>query len=148
MDYKTVIAKYQDVQGGILEAFNAVQKELSYLPEEVIVEAARVFNIPVAEAYGVATFYSMYSVVPRGKNVIRICESAPCHIAGANDVIAALERELGISMGESTQDGLFALEFTECVGQCQATPVITVNGQPFFDVNPAVVPDILAKFKE
>lgn len=148
MDYKAVIAKYQDTKGGLLEAFNAVQKELSYLPAEVIAEAARVFNIPVSEAYGVATFYSMYSVEPRGKNVIRICESAPCHIAGANEVINALERELGIPMGESTTDGLFALEFTECVGQCQATPVITINGEPFFDVTPAKVPEILAKFQK
>ena len=148
MDYKAIIAKYRDTTGGILEAFNAVQKELSYLPEEVIAEAARIFNIPAAEAYGVATFYSMYSVEARGKNVIRICESGPCHIAGADEVIAALERELGILMGESTVDGLFALEFTECVGQCQATPVITINGEPFFDVTAAKVPGILAKFQK
>lgn len=148
MDYKTIIAKYADTQGGILEAFHAVQKQLSYLPEEVILEAAKVFDLPVAEAYGVATFYSMFSVEPRGKNVIRICESAPCHIAGTPEVIAALERELGIQMGESTNDGLFALEFTECVGQCQVTPVITINGEVFYDVSPAKVPDILAKFKK
>ncbi len=148
MDYKTVIAQYKDTQGGIIEAFHAVQAELSYLPEEVIAEAAKVFGMPVSEAYGVATFYSMFSTEPRGKNIIRICESAPCHIAGAPDVIAALERELGIEMGESTPDGLFALEFTECVGQCQATPVITINGEVFYDVSPAKVPGILAKFQK
>lgn len=148
MDYKAIISKYQNTKGGILEAFHAIQKEMSYLPEEVILEAAKVFDIPVAEAYGVATFYSMFSTELRGKNVIRICESAPCHIAGASEVIAALERELGIRMGESTSDGLFALEFTECVGQCQATPVITINGEYYFDVSPAKVPEILAKYKK
>ncbi|MBO8158901.1 NADH-quinone oxidoreductase subunit NuoE [Thermosyntropha sp.] len=145
--YKEIIASYADVPGGIIEAYHAVQKELSYLPEEAIFEAAKVFNIPVSEAYGVATFYSMFSVKPRGKNVIRICESAPCHVAGAAEVVAALERELGICMGESTPDGLFALEFTECVGQCQATPVITINGKPYLNVSPAKVPKILAEYK-
>jgi len=147
MDYKDIIAKYADMPGGIIESFHAIQKELSYLPEEAIVEAAKVFNIPAAEAYGVATFYSMFSTNSRGKNVIRICESAPCHVAGAAEVVAALERELGIKMGENTPDGLFALEFTECVGQCQATPVITINGKPYLDVSPAKIPGILAEYK-
>jgi len=147
MGYKEIIAQYADKPGGIIEAFHAVQKQYSYLPEEAVGEAAKVFNIPAAQAYGVATFYSMFSVKPRGKNVIRICESAPCHIAGAQEVVAALERELGISMGDTTSDGLFALEFTECVGQCQATPVITINSKPYFDVSPAKIPAILAEYK-
>jgi NADH-quinone oxidoreductase subunit E len=147
MDYKGIIAKYKDVPGGIIEAFHAVQKQFNYLPEEAIVEAAKIFNVPVAEAYGVATFYSYLSVEPRGKNVIRICESAPCHIAGADEVVAALERELGIMMGETTDDGKFTLEYTECVGQCQATPVITVNGKPYAGVSPAQIAAILAEYR-
>ncbi len=147
MEYKEIIAKYADVPGGMLEAFHAIQDELSFLPEEAIIEAAKVFGQPAVEAYGVASFYSMFSVEPRGKNIIRICESAPCHVAGAEQVVTALEKELGISMGESTSDGLFTLEFTQCVGQCQATPVITINGKPYHDVNPETIPDILAEYK-
>ncbi|MDD3365196.1 MAG: NAD(P)H-dependent oxidoreductase subunit E [Syntrophomonas sp.] len=147
MEYQEILAKYADMPGGMIEAFHAIQEELSYLPEEAIVQAAQVFGKPVAQAYGVATFYSMFSVKPRGKNVIRICESAPCHVAGAAEVVAALEKELGISMGSSTADGLFALEFTECVGQCQGTPVITINGKPYVDVSPAKISGILAECK-
>jgi NADH:ubiquinone oxidoreductase 24 kD subunit len=147
MDYQEILANYANVPGGMIEAFHAIQDKLSYLTEEAILEAARVFNKPVAQAYGVATFYSMFSVKPRGKNVIRICESAPCHVAGAAEVVAALEKELGISMGGSTADGLFTLEFTECVGQCQGTPVITINGKPFVDVSPAKISGILAECK-
>jgi len=147
MEYQEILAKYADMPGGMIEAFHAIQEELSYLPEEAIVQAAQVFGKPVAQAYGVATFYSMFSVKPRGKNVIRICESAPCHVAGAAEVVAALEKELGISMGNSTADGLFALEFTECVGQCQGTPVITINGKPYVDVSPAKISGILAECK-
>jgi NADH-quinone oxidoreductase subunit E len=124
-----------------------LEKELGYLPEEAVIEVARAFKVSAAEAYGVATFYSMFSTEARGRNVIRLCESAPCHVAGAAEVVAVLEKELGIRMGESTPDGTFALEFTECVGQCQATPVITVNGKPYLDVTPAMIPDILADFK-
>lgn len=147
MDYKQIIAGYAGKPGGLIEAFHAVQRELSYLPVEAVTEAANVFNVPASVAYGVATFYSMFSVESRGKNVIRICESAPCHVAGAADVVAALERELGIKMGDTTADGRFALEYTECVGQCQATPVITINGKPYLDVSPARIPAILAEFK-
>lgn len=147
MDYKQIIASYADKPGGLIEAFHAVQRELSYVPAEAVAEAATVFDVPASVAYGVATFYSMFSVESRGKNVIRICESAPCHVAGAVDVVAALERELGIRMGESTSDGQFALEYTECVGQCQATPVITINGKPYLDVSPAKIPAILAEYR-
>jgi len=147
MDYQEILAKYADMPGGMIEAFHAIQEKLNYLPEEAVVEAAKVFNKPVAQAFGVATFYSMFSVKSRGKNVIRICESAPCHVAGAAEVVAALENELGIKMGETTADGLFSLEFTECVGQCQATPVITINGKPYLDVAPAKISGIIAACK-
>ncbi len=147
MGYKEILASYKDVPGGMIEAFHAIQDIYSYLPEEAIIEAAQIFNVPVSKAYDVTTFYSMFSIKPRGKNVIRVCESAPCHIAGAADVVAALERELGIKMGESTADGKFALESTECVGQCQATPVITINGKVYLNVTPAKIPDILAEYK-
>jgi len=146
-DYRDIIAEYKDIPGGLIEAYHAIQKEFSYLPEEAIIAAAETFGIPVSQAYGVATFYAMFSVKPRGKNVIRICESAPCHIAGAAEVVEALERELGIKMGQSTADGKFALEFTQCVGQCQDAVVITINGKPYTGVTPAKVPAILAEYK-
>ncbi len=146
-DYKQIISNYKDVPGGIIEAYHAIQKEYSYIPEEAVAAAAEAFDMPKAKAYGVATFYSYLKVGKRGKNVIRICESAPCHVAGADKVVAALEKELGIKMGETTPDGKFALEFTECVGQCQATPVITINSKPYGDVTAEKVSDILAAYK-
>lgn len=146
-DYKQIISNYKDVPGGIIEAYHAIQKEYSYIPEEAVAAAAEAFDMPKAKAYGVATFYSYLKVGKRGKNVIRICESAPCHVAGADKVVAALEKELGIKMGETTPDGKFTLEFTECVGQCQATPVITINSKPYGDVTAEKISDILAAYK-
>ena len=147
MDFGNIITQFADVPGGLIEAYHAVQKKYNYLPEEAIIEAAKVFKIPAAEAYGAATFYSMFSVKKRNKHIIRICESAPCHIAGAAQVVSALEKELGIKMGENTGDGRFTLEFTECIGQCQATPVITIDDQPYFDVTPGNIPAIIAAYK-
>ena len=98
---------------------------------------------PLPRPMGVATFYSYFKVGPRGRYIIRICESAPCHVAGAAEVVAALESELGIKMGETTADGKFTLEFAECVGQCQSTPVITINSTPHLGVSAQGIPGIL-----
>ena len=144
-DYLNIIEKYKDLPGGIIEAYHALQREYNYIPEDAIGQAAEVFNMPKAKAYGVATFYSYFKVGQRGRYVIRICESAPCHVAGAAEVVNALEQQLGIKMGETTADGKFTLEFAECVGQCQATPVITINSKPYVGVSPEKVVGILAE---
>ncbi len=146
-DYKEIINAYKDLPGGIIEAYHAIQKEYSYIPEDAIMAAADAFKVSQAKAYGVATFYSYFKVGKRGKNVIRMCESAPCHVAGAAIVLAALEKELGIKVGETTADGKFTLELTECVGQCQATPVVTINSKPYGDMTPEKVAAVLAEYK-
>ncbi len=144
---KDIILSYRDKPGGIIEAYHAVQKEYNYLPEETIATAASTFGVSEAQAYGVATFYSYLSVEQRGKYIIRMCESAPCHVAGAEALIKAFEAALGIMAGETTADGKFTLELTECVGQCQATPVITINNVPYLNMSPEQVPAVLALCK-
>lgn len=146
-EYKQILSKYKDLPGGLIEAYHAIQSEYNYIPEEAVREAATVFGISASQAFGVATFYSYLKVGKRGKYIIRICESAPCHIAGATEVIVTLERELGIKMGETTADGKFTLELTECVGQCQATPVITINSVPYIDIKPSQISELLAQCK-
>ncbi len=146
-DYTEIVAGYKDKPGGIIEAYHAIQRAYNYIPEEAVAVAAQVFDMSKAEAWGVATFYSYLKVGERGRYIIRICESAPCHIAGAEEVVAALEKQLGIKMGETTADGKFTLELTECVGQCQATPVITINSKPYGDVTADGIADILAQCK-
>lgn len=146
-NYKDIIASCKDKKGGIIEAYHALQNEFNSISREALVEAARVFGISEAQAYGVATFYSYLSVEPRGKYIIRMCESAPCHVAGADELLKAIEAQLGIKVGETTPDGKFTLELTECVGQCQATPVITINSEPVFNVTANMLPQILAACK-
>lgn len=146
-EYREVIEAYKDVPGGLIEAYHALQRKYNYIPEQALIEAAQIFKVSQAQAYGVATFYSYLKVGHRGNYVIRICESAPCHIAGADKVVEALEKALGIKMGETTSDGKFTLEFTECVGQCQATPIITINSKPYENVTPEAVERILEEYR-
>jgi NADH:ubiquinone oxidoreductase subunit E len=146
-NYKDIIAAFKDKPGGIIETYHALQKEFNYIPKPAIAEAAKVFGVSEAQAYGVATFYSYLSTEPRGKYIIRVCESAPCHIAGADQVIKAIEKELGIKAGETTPDGKFTFELTECIGQCQETPVITINSVPYVGIAPEDVPAVLDKCK-
>ncbi len=146
-NYKDLIAECKGKKGGIIEAFHAIQDEFNYIPAAALQEAAREFGLSEAQAYGVATFYSYLAVEKRGKYIIRMCESAPCHVAGADELLKSLETILGIKVGQTTPDGKFTLELTECVGQCQATPVITINSKPYFNVSANKLPQILADCK-
>ena len=145
MEIKDIMSKYRDKPGGLIESYHAIQRDLNYIPREAIQEAARVFGVSEAQAYGVATFYSYLSVEPRGKYIIRMCESAPCHVAGADELLKTLEKTLGIEVGQTTPDGKFTLELTECIGQCQQTPVITINSMPYPDMSADKVSAVLAQ---
>lgn len=146
-NYKDIIVNCKDIKGGIIEAFHALQKEFNYIPREALVEAAHVFKVSEAQAYGVATFYSYLSIEKRGKYIIRMCQSAPCHVAGADELLNAMKNQLNIKVGETTPDGKFTLELTDCVGQCHATPIITINSEPIFNVTSKNLPQVLDAYK-
>lgn len=145
-DYKEIISKYNNLPGGIIEAYHDLIDQFGYLPKDALIDAATLFGISVAEAYGIATFYSMFTLEPRGKNIIRVCQSAPCYVAGSVDMVAVLKDELGIEIGETTSNNLFTLEHTECVGQCQATPVFTINGKPYAGLKPDEIAGVLTEY--
>lgn len=146
-NYSDIIIEYRDKPGGIIECFHAMQNQYNYIPEPAVEEAAKAFGVSAAQAYGVATFYSYLSVKPRGKYIVRMCESAPCHVAGAQAVWDSLEKHLGVKNGGTTADGLFTLELTECIGQCHETPVISINGDPICGVKPEEIPGLLNKYR-
>ncbi len=106
------------------------------LPREVAVIVSEVTNIPVAKIYDYISFYSMFSPVPRGKYVVRMCKSAPCHVCGAVAVMESISRTLGINPGESTEDGKFTLEYCQCLGICEHSPAIMVNDKVYKDLTP------------
>lgn len=134
IDYKAVIEPYRNVRGGIIEAMHALTQICHFLPPKALKELAKAFRMTEAEVYGVASFYSYFTVKECGTYVIRVCRSAPCHMENAKGMMELLEKELGIQAGETTEDGKFTLEWTECVGQCSHAPVYTVNREPVTDV--------------
>jgi len=139
-----IISKHRTRKGALLPILTDIQREVGYIPEAAVIETARALGIPEAKVYSTITFYTLYSTVRKGKNVIRVCESAPCHIKGAPAIVKALENALGIRMGETTRDGLFTLEFSSCIGVCGVAPAIMVNDRVYGNLTPEMIPQILA----
>lgn len=129
----------------LLDSLLALQAQDGYLTPEGLEALAKARRVPAAQIYDAASFYSMLRFSPPGKVRIQICRGAPCHVAGAAEVITALEKALGIQMGESTPDGQYALAYTECIGQCQASPSLLVNGRLYTDMSATKVTELLNK---
>lgn len=135
-------------EDSLLQVLHDVQADDNSLSEAELIQVARAMDIPLSRVYGVATFYSLYSVHPRGRFVIRVCESAPCHITGARAVIGAFEEALGIKMGETTKDRKFTLEYTSCLGVCGVAPAVMINDRVYGNLTPQKIPEVLADYDE
>ncbi len=120
----------------------------NYLSEKDLGMIAKYLNTPYSSIYGVASYYTMFSLKPRGKQIIRICQSPVCHMAGLSDIISDLQNILKINIGETTPDGLFTLETTECLGQCDKAPVMAVNEAFHGGLNTKNIEAILLNYKK
>jgi NADH-quinone oxidoreductase subunit E len=131
----------------LLVALQEAQTRLGYVSAESMTELARSLDVPVNDVYGVATFYSFIATRPLGRNVIRICKSLPCHYKDGQAIIAAITGEIGIGPGETTPDGRFSFELTNCIGLCDKAPAMLVNSDPHVDLMPEKIPGILKGYK-
>ena len=124
-----IFAKYPPDRENVLLLLHALQDRhpRNYLSAKDLRLAAGHFKTTVATLYGIATYYSMFSLVPRGKHIIRICRSPVCQLLGGGDLMAELERLLGVGPGDTTADGQFTLEAVECLGLCDIAPAITID---------------------
>ena len=136
----------KDVPGGLMPALQKAQEIYGYLPKEVMVIVAETFGVSLAEVYGVATFYSQFSLFPKGKYQVSVCLGTACYVKGSGDIYNELVKELGIESGEVTQDKKFSLDATRCVGCCGLAPVMCVNGEVFGRITAKDVKGILNKF--
>jgi len=118
-----------------------------YIPEEAVQVVAEYLNIPTNHIYGVLTFYTMYSTKPRGKNIIRLCESPPCYIKGSTNILRKLKMLLGVNTGETTKDGMFTLELCACLGVCGNAPVMMINEDVYGDLTEEKVEEIIDKIR-
>lgn len=145
---KEIALPWKGREDMLIEVLRAVQPVAgNCITEETASIIADCMDIPRAKIYGVSTFYAFFSQKPRGIHIIRMCRSAPCHVKGAKAVIAAFEETLGIKVGETTEDGLFTLEYCECLGMCDGSPNIMVDDDVITNVSPNQVPNILAKYR-
>jgi NADH-quinone oxidoreductase subunit F len=142
-----IIARHKDQAGALMPVLQEVQEAVGYLPPAVQERIAAGLNIQGSEVFGVMSFYSMYTWKPKGKYVIRMCESPPCHVTGPENMLHALQKELGIGLGETTSDGLFTLEFTACLGVCEVAPAMQINEVVIGNLTAAKIKQTLADYR-
>lgn len=131
----------------VLMALQEAQTTLGYLPPEYLTELAESLDIPVNDVYGVASFYSFLAIKPLGRNVIRICKSLPCHLKDGQAVIEAIEKEIGVKPGNTTEDGRFSFELTNCIGLCDNSPAMLINYDAHIGLNAKTIAGILEKYE-
>ncbi len=130
----------------LIPVLQEAQEEYGYLPEVVLKNVARYLDLSLSQVYGVVTFYTQFHLKPRGKNIIRICTGTACHVRGASAVLEAMEQELKIQSGETTDNLKFTLETVACIGACGLAPVIMINDETYGRLTPEKVPEILSEY--
>ncbi len=134
-------------QEKLLVLLEEAQNKFGYLSKEVMAELAESLGLSKSDVYGVATFYSFLSTKPQGRNVIRICKSLPCLITNGQTIIESVEKEIGIKPGETTPDGKFSFQLTNCIGVCDKPPAMMINRDVYVDLTPSKISQILKAYK-
>lgn len=138
---------YSNEKTPLIMILSDIQKEFGYVPLEVQEVVSKKTGISVAEIYGVVTFYSFFSLTPKGKYVIGCCLGTACYVKGGQQIINQFEEILGIKPGETTEDGLFTIDALRCIGACAAAPAVSINGKVYARVNVKDVPGIIDDYK-
>lgn len=143
-----ILRSYQGRKGILIPMLQEVQNELGYLSKETMKHVADFMQIPAAEIFGVATFYSMFRLKPQGKHIVRVCKGTACHVSDADGIKTALVEALGLPKDENTTpDMLFTLVEVACLGCCSLAPVIMIDDMTFGKLVPEAIPAILDKFR-
>ena len=143
-----ICGRYKDEKTPLMMILSDIQNEYGYIPLEVQEVVSRNTGISVAEIYGVVTFYSFFSLTPKGKYVIGCCLGTACYVKGAQNVIDKFSEILKIKPGETTEDGLFTLDALRCIGACGIAPAVSINGTVYPKVTTSQVPEIKYKAAE
>ena len=143
----SVIAKYKDQDGALIPVLHQAQEIYGYLPIEVQTMIADGLSVPLAEVYGVVTFYTQFSLNPKGEYKIGVCLGTACYVKGSGDILEKFKELLGIDVDGCTSDGKFSLEATRFIGACGLAPVFTINEDVYGRITADDVPGILAKYQ-
>jgi NADH-quinone oxidoreductase subunit E len=150
MIIKEIVKKYGNNRENLLQILHEIQDQSfqNYISFESIEQLSKEMQIPVSEIKSTASFYTMFSFTPRGKYVIRVCESPPCYVLGAKTVFEVIEKILGIKEGETTTDDLFTLEGTSCLGICGVAPAMMINDEAYGNLDEKKIKEILDDIME
>lgn len=145
---KSICRRYKDVPSPLMLVLSEVQKEYGYIPLEVQEIISDELSIPVSEIYGVVTFYSFFSLKPKGRYVIGVCLGTACYVKGGQNILDKFEDLLKIRPGQTTEDGLFTLDALRCIGACGIAPAISVNGKVYPKVKLSDIPGLIKRYRE
>lgn len=142
-----IVEEYKESKSNLIQILNAVQEYYGYVPKDAVLYISKEMQIPTSEIYGVVTFYSRFSLKPKGKYNICVCQGTACFVKGAERILDKVKQELGIEVGETTEDGKFSLEPTRCLGACGLAPVFTINGEVYGKATVEKVKKVLDEYK-
>jgi len=142
-----IIEKYGKKESGLISILQDIQKDKGYLPEEALSIVASEVKVPLSRLYSLATFYNVFSLVPRGRHTINVCLGTACHVRGGARLLDKLKRDLQIEPGETTQDKRFSLEAVRCVGCCGLAPVIVIDGNFHGKLNQKKLDKVLKNYE-
>ncbi|NYB74567.1 NADH-quinone oxidoreductase subunit NuoE [Sedimentibacter hydroxybenzoicus DSM 7310] len=145
--FKMFIQDHREIPGALMPVLQEAQELFGYLPREIMQLISRTLKIPMAEIYGVATFYSQFSFIPKGKNIISVCLGTACYVKGAQAILEEIETILGIKAGSTTLDLKFSIDSTRCVGDCSLAPVIVINDDVYAKVTKNKVKELIEKYR-
>jgi NADH:ubiquinone oxidoreductase subunit E len=142
----TIIAKHQGKPGGLIPVLEEAQVALEYLPVSVQKKVARGLNLPFSRVYGVVTFYSFFTMKPRGRHTVRVCLGTACYVRGGKALADAVKKEFGLEEGETTPDRRFTYESVRCLGACGLGPVVVVDEDVHGRMKPSKLKDVLSQY--
>jgi NADP-reducing hydrogenase subunit HndA len=143
---KAIAEEHKGQKGALIPVLHEVQEVYGYLPLQVQKLVSEGLDIPLAEIYGVVTFYTQFTIYPKGQYKIQICLGTACYVKGAKEVLEKLKEKLGIGVGMCTADGKFSLDAARCIGACGLSPVMMINDDVYGGIAPGDVEKILAKY--
>jgi NADH:ubiquinone oxidoreductase subunit E len=141
-----IIDGFSETEGALIPVLQSTQNLFGFLPEKALKHISVKLSIPYSEVAGVVTFYSYFSTVPRGKNIVRVCLGTACYVRGGKEVLEAVKKQLNINVGGTTEDRLFSLEVGRCFGACGLAPVVLVNDDVHQRVKPAKIKELLTEY--
>lgn len=146
-EVENILSNYTKDKSNLIQILNEVQEKFGYVPMQVQEQISKYLNIEVAEVYGVVTFYSRFTLKPKGKYAISVCMGTACFVKGGEKVLDKVKEKLKIEEGETTDDGKFSIDATRCIGACGLAPVFTINDEVYGKATPEMVDKVIEEYE-